>query len=163
MYNYPSNGVRNYSMPPDRSLLSLIENQLSWFDETAYLSSATRTLCSDIISRSNVAYDLTRILPGVDQPHTQVYQVLRKGLYEWEMVERRGVVDALQPPIGSISTIEAMVQRFQENIDTIDRENQGDILSGEVEVDISDDEALDEAQNNAGDVEFGDDGLFFEP
>jgi len=56
-----------------------------------------------------------------------------------------------------------MVQRFQENIDTIDQENQGDILSGEVEVDISDDEALDKAQNNAGDVEFGDDGLFFEP
>jgi hypothetical protein len=78
LYNYPSDGVRNYSTPPDQSLLSLIQDQLSWFDETAYLATTTRVLCNNIISQSNITYDLTKILPGTKQPHTQAYIVLRK-------------------------------------------------------------------------------------
>jgi transposase InsO family protein len=163
LYNYPSDGVRNYSAPPDQSLLLLIQDQLSWFDETAYLAPTTRVLCDNIISQSNITYDLTKILPGTEQPHTQAYNVLRKGLYQWEMVEKRGIVEQLQPPIGSLSTIEAMVQKFQSE-ETSSRRDSTTLL-GEIELNSEDeDEAEDEAQiDAAGDVEFGDDGIYFEP
>jgi hypothetical protein len=49
LYKYLSEGIRNYATPPDTPLLTLIKNQLSWFDETAYLSPATRALCEDIV------------------------------------------------------------------------------------------------------------------
>ena len=163
LYNYPSDGIRNYSAPPDQSLLLLIQDQLSWFDETAYLAPTTRVLCDNIISQSNITYDLTKILPGTEQPHTQAYNVLRKGLYQWEMVEKRGIVEQLQPPIGSLSTIEAMVQKFQSE-ETSSRRDSTTLL-GEIELNSEDeDEAEDEAQIDAArDIEFGDDGIYFEP
>jgi hypothetical protein len=159
MYNYPTEGIRNYATAPKPTLLTLIESQLSWFDETTYLSPVTRALCDDIVLRSKITYDLTKILPGIEQPHTQVYKELRVGLFQFE--QAGGVVEELQPPIGSLSTIEEMVQRFQseESSTDIRGDSLGNIL-GEVEVDLSDE---DKAEINTDDVEFNDDGLFFEP
>ena len=77
------------------------------------------------------------------------------------MVEKRGIVEQLQPPIGSLSTIEAMVQKCQSE-ETSSRRDSTTLL-GEIELN-SEDEAEDEAQIDvARDVEFGDDGIYFEP
>ena len=82
-------------------------------------------------------------------------------LYQWEMVEKRGIVEQLQSPIGSLSTIEAMVQKFQSEETSSRRDST--TLSGEIELN-SEDEAEDEAQIDAArDVEFGHDGIYFEP
>jgi len=105
-----------------------------------------------------MAYDSAKILPGLDQPHTEVYRVLRAGLFHFE--QAGGTVEELQPPIGAISTIESMVQQFQNEANT---SNLGGNSLLEVEVDISDESGDDEAQNHGGSDEFGDDGLFFEP
>ena len=110
MYNYPSKGIRDYARAPDPSILELIESQLSWFDKTAYLSSATKALCDDIVLRSNIIYDLTKILPGLDQPHTQLYRILRVELCQIE--EAGGIIEELQPPTGALSTIKEMVEKF---------------------------------------------------
>jgi hypothetical protein len=79
------------------------------------------------------------------------------------MVEKRGIVEQLQPPIGSLSAIEAMVQKFQSEETTSRRDST--TLLGEIELNSEDeDEAEDKAQiDAAGDVEFGDDGIYFEP
>jgi hypothetical protein len=53
-----------------------------------------------------------------------------------------------------------MVARFQ--IEGI-QSTRGVDLPGEREVEESDAESENEAQNSAGDAEFGDDGEFFEP
>ena len=84
MYDYPPNGVRNYASPPDPTLLSSIENQLSWFDETAYLAPDTRALYDRIILGSGIAYDPTILRPGLHEAHTQAYQALRAGLFARE-------------------------------------------------------------------------------
>ena len=84
--------------------------------------------------------------------------MLRAGLFHFE--QAGGTVEELQPPIGAISTIESMVQQFQNEANT---SNLGGNSLLEVEVDISDESGDDEAQNHGGSDEFGDDGLFFEP
>jgi len=93
MYNYPAKGIRNYAGVPDLSILGLIKDQLSWFDKTAYLALATKALCDDIVLRSNIIYDLTKILPGLDQPHTQLYRILRVELCQIE--EAGGIIEEL--------------------------------------------------------------------
>jgi hypothetical protein len=157
LYNYLDEGIRNYATPPDPTLLAEIESQLSWFDDTAYLSPATRALCDDIVLQSYIEYDPTTILPGVDQPHTLMYKELRNRLYRWER-STGGIVEELQPPRGAVSTIEAMVQQLQnKGIDLANYEG-GDTLQGEVEMDIS------EEGSSVGDSdsEYGSDGDFFD-
>ncbi len=110
MYNYPAEGIRNYAGVPDPSILGLIKDQLSWFDKTAYLAPATKALCDDIVLRSNIIYNLTKILPGLDQPHTQLYRILRVELCQIE--EAGGIIEELQPPTGALSTIKEMVEKF---------------------------------------------------
>jgi hypothetical protein len=160
LYKYPKEGNRNYSTPPDSTLLDLLENQLSWYDNTAYLSPATRALCDDIVLRSRITYDSTKILPGLEQAHTRIYKVLRVELFQWE--EGGGKVEELQPPTGALSTIEKMVAKFQikEGKHGVREE---DNLLGEREVDISDSESENKAQIDASELELGDDGEFFEP
>jgi hypothetical protein len=163
MYDYPPEGVRNYSSPPDPVLLSSIENQLSWFDETAYLAPATRAQCSRIIFESGIVYDSAILRPGLHETHTQAYRVLRAGLFA---IEQAGVVvEELQPPVGSLDLIERMVQEVQaiegmipmavgprigefeelEEVEEVDEDNEGDQME---ESDAEDDL---------------DDGIFFEP
>ena len=119
----------------------------------------TRVLCDDIVLQSKITYDLTKILPSIEQLHVQVYRELRVGLFQFE--QAGVVVEELQLLISSLSTIKEIVQRFQseESNTDIRGDSLGNIL-GEVEVDLSD---RDEAEIDADDVEFNDDGLFFEP
>jgi len=156
LYKYPDEGIRNYATPPDPSLLAEIESQLSWFDDTAYLIPTTRALCDDIVLHSHIEYDPTTILPGVDQSHTLMYRELRTGLYQWEQ-STGGIVEELQPPRGSISTIEAMVQQLRDQGIDLANQEGGDTLQGEVEMDISED------GSSVGDSESedGSDGEFF--
>jgi hypothetical protein len=98
LFKYPDEGIRNYATPLDPSLLADIESQLSWFDDTAHLSPATRVLCDDIVLHSSIEYNPAIILPGVDQ-YTLMYKELRTGLYQWEQ-STGGVVEELQPPRG---------------------------------------------------------------
>jgi hypothetical protein len=159
MYHYPNEGIRNYATTPDPTILDQIETQLSWFDETAYLAPATRALCDDITLQSRIQLDRSKIKPGLDQPHTELYKVLREKLFRIE--QAGGVVEELQPPIGALSTIDKMVERFNIEGNTAEIEViQVDNPLGEMEVDLSEE---DEAQNDGSDVEFGDDGVWFEP
>ena len=66
MYDYPLKGVRNYLSPPDPVLLSSIENQLSWFDETTYLALATRAHYNRIIFESGIVCDSAILRPGCE-------------------------------------------------------------------------------------------------
>ena len=165
MYNYPAEGHRNYSTIPDPSLLLLLENQLSWFDDTAYLVQATKALCDDIISKSGIPYDRsdTKILPGLHEVHTQLYVILRNELYKHEV--NGGLVEELQPPRGSLLTIDSMVEKFQneEVLNSVGEDLVPRNLLGEVEVNFSDQEGGNEAENETADsFQFGDDGVFFE-
>ena len=92
LYSYPE-GTCNYATPPDPTLLALIESQLSWYDDTAYLNPAARVLCQDIVLQIGIQYDLVKILPGLDQLHTQVYKELRVRLFEHE--QAGGMVEEL--------------------------------------------------------------------
>jgi hypothetical protein len=160
MYDYPPNGVRNYVSPPDPTLLSSIENQLSWFDETTYLALDTRALCDRIILGSGITYDPTILRPGLHEAHTQAYQALRAGLFARE--QAGGVVQELQPPVGSLALIERMVGEVQE-VEGMIPTAVGPII-GELEeleeleeVDIGDQREQSDAQDEL------DDGIFFEP
>jgi hypothetical protein len=93
LYNYPPEGCRNYSTLPNLALLELIEGQLSWLNKTAYLSLVTRARCDDIVLWCNIPLDLTKILPGIDQQHTQIYRELQEGLFRAK--EARRVVEEL--------------------------------------------------------------------
>jgi hypothetical protein len=118
------------------------------------LDPATKALYDTIIGQANISYDLLILRPGLDQPHTLAYIALREGLFQAE--QSSTFVVELEPPTGSLATIEAMVEKFQlegGNSGTIELEAS----LGEREVDdISDDEA----QINTEDE---DDGVFFEP
>ena len=161
MYHYLKTG-RNYSTPPDPELLTLLEDQSSQYDDTAYLSPATRVLYDDIVLRSNIPYDATKILPGLDQLHTQIYRLLRVGLFELEQAGT--VVEELETPTSALDTINTIVQRFRIAQLQSDSDSDGSssgVLQGEKEVEgISDSE--DEAQND-DELELGDDGDYFEP
>jgi hypothetical protein len=140
LYNYPPEGCRNYSTLPNPALLELIEGQLSWLDETAYLSPVTRALCDDIVLRCNIPLDLTKILPGIDQQHTQIYRELREGLFRAEEAGR--VVEELEHPIGALATIEEMVQKYQNEAEKSNiKEEEVDNILGERRVDEDKDEA----------------------
>ena len=146
MYNYPPDGSRNYSSPPDPNLLAEIEAQLVWYDDTAYLFPATRQLCEQITAQ-----------PGLDTPYTQLYLILRQRLYEHEAAGGGEVVE-LQTPVGGINTIDIMVEQFnQQSIESA----TGGVLEGELEEELEgvllEDEIYDQVD---GDEE--DDGLFFE-
>ena len=82
MYYYPKDSNRNYSSYPDSDLLTLLESQLSWFDDTAYLSTVMRVLCNNIALCSGIPYDSTKILPGLNQSYTQVYKILQAELFQ---------------------------------------------------------------------------------
>ncbi len=153
MYNYPADSVRNYAASPDSSLLELIEDQLSWFDETAYLDPATRALCDTIIVQANISYDPSILRPRLDQPHTQAYIALREGLFQ---AEQSGTfVTELEPPIGALATIKEIVEKERFRLAGGDLELK--VSLGEREVDnISNDKA----QINPKD---DDNGVFFEP
>ena len=86
-----------------------------------------------------------------------MYRELRTGLYQWEQ-STGGIVQELQPPTGSISTIEAMVQQLQDQGIDLANQEGGDTLQGEVEMDISED------GSSVGDSEgeYGSDGDFFD-
>ena len=118
----------------------------------------TRALCDDIVLWCNIPLDLTKILPGIDQQHTQIYRELREGLFRAEEAGR--VVEELEHPIGALATIEEMVQKYQNEAEKSNiKEEEVDNILGERRVD----EDEDEAQNDTNDAEFGDDGAFFEP
>ena len=158
MYHYPKDSNQNYSSYPDSDLLILLKSQLSQFDNTIYLSIVMRALCDNIILYSRIPYDSTKILPGLDQLYTQVYKILQAELFQWKKAE--GVVKELQYSISTLNTINKMARRFQLNT----REStKGEDLLGELEVDISNSNSENKAQNNAGRAEFSDDSEFFEP
>ena len=156
MYNYPPDGSRNYSSPPDPNLLAEIEAQLVWYDDTAYLFPATRQLCEQITAQSGIDYDPLSTQPGLDTPYTQLYLILRQRLYEHEAAGGGEVVE-LQTPVGGINTIDIMVEQFnQQSIESA----TGGVLEGELEEELEgelEDEICDQVD---GDEE--DDGLFFE-
>ncbi len=157
MYNYPPDGSRNYSSPPDPNLLAEIEAQLVWYDDTAYLSPATRQLCEQITAQSGIDYDPLSTQPGLDTPYTQLYLILRQRLYEHEAAGGGEVVE-LQTPVGGINTIDIMVEQFnQQSIESA----TGGVLEGELEEELAEGELEEEICDQVdGDEE--DDGLFFE-
>ena len=85
---------------------------------------------------------------------------MRVELFQWE--EGGGEVKELQPPTGTLSTIEEIVTKFQieERKHSIREE---DDLLGEREINISDSESENKAQIDTSELEFSDDSEFFEP
>jgi hypothetical protein len=140
LYNYPPKGCRNYSTLPNPALLKLIKGQLSWLDKTTYLSLVTRALCDDIVRWCNIPLDLTKILPGIDQQHTQIYRELREGLFRAK--EARRVVEELEHLIRALATIEEMVQKYQNKAEKSNiKEEEVDNILGERRVDKDEDKA----------------------
>ena len=160
LFKYLDNSIRNYATPPNPTLLAEIKSQLSWFNNTAYLSPTIRALCDDIVLQSYIEYDPTTILPSVDQPHTLIYKELRSGLsYQEQSIG--GIVEELQPPRGAILTIKAMVQQLRDKGINLANHEGGDILQGEVEIGIFEEGSTVGDSEGDSESEYDSDNEFF--
>ena len=111
MYKYPPVGVRNYASSADPQLFKEFSASLEWYDDQAYLAPRTREICEEIVQNSGITFDISQISPGLDQPHTQMYQVLRTELLERE---RSGeMIEELEPPKGHLETITTRLSELE--------------------------------------------------
>jgi hypothetical protein len=137
MYRYPERPFHKCSSPPDPQLYRKIEENLAWYDNQEYLHPTTREICQRIVNNCNIPYSLDVFDPGLDQPHVQVYKLLRIRLREMEMAGK--IIEELSPPRGHIRTIEERYAELQTaQITSIDHRVGGN-LAGEQELSESSD------------------------
>ena len=152
MYKYPEN-ARNYAGTPHPDLIASLEGQIDWFDHDKYLADGTREVCDIIMEGRQV--DLTTILPGWEQPHTQMYLYLRHELREYE---RRGYgeIRELQSPRGAME----LIREIQDDMEAQVREAEAEVLRERGYIRVIGDEV---EEDDDGTDEEDDDGIFFEP
>jgi hypothetical protein len=138
MFNYPPEGTRNYASIPQGPLFKVLEEQVAGFDRDVFQHPDTEALCCSILEAEGLLRPTTfSFKPGMMQPHTQMYRILRQKLYEYE--ESGGEVKAMLPPRGARKWIDYMAELEAE------RRLQED-LAGLPEIDLSGAESTSEEE-----------------
>ena len=63
------------------------------------------------MQNSEITFDISQISPGLDQPYTQIYQVLQTELLERE--RSREMIEELEPPKGHLETITTRLSELE--------------------------------------------------
>ena len=111
IYKYPSVGICNYISSADSQLFKEFSASLEWYNDQAYLASRTREICEEIVQNSGITFDISQISPGLDQPYTQIYQVLRTELLKQE--RSREMIEELEPSKSHLETITTRLSELE--------------------------------------------------